>query len=66
MCKFSPADLWSAYVFSPVNAESLAFLPFVDCVMLPWFHCEIGAIVLPLVWVAVCVKLPFGVAIELF
>ena len=54
------------YVFFPVNAGSLASLPFADCVMLPWFHCEIGAVVLPLVWVAVCVQLPFGVVSKLF
>ena len=44
--------LWSAFMFSPINAESLASLPFADCVMLPWFHCEIG--------VVVCVQLPLG------
>ena len=53
-------------MFSPVNARSLASLPFTDCVILSWFHCEIGVVVLPLVWVAVCVQLPFGVAAELF
>ena len=46
---FSPVDLWSAYVFSPVNAGSLASLPFVNYVMLLLFHCEIGVVVLPLV-----------------
>ena len=66
MCKLSPADLWSAYVFSPVNAGSLASLPFADYVILSWFHCEIGAVVLPLVWVSMCVQLTFGVAAELF
>ena len=49
MYVFSPADLWSTYVFSPVNAGSLASLPFADCVMLPLFHCEIGVAVLSLV-----------------
>ena len=53
-------------MFSPVNDGSLASLPFVDCVMLPWFHCEIAAVVLPLVWVVVCVQLPFGVFVDLF
>ena len=53
-------------MFSLVNAGSLASLPFVDCVMLSWFHCEIGAVVLPLVWVVVCVPLPFRVAAEFF
>ena len=63
---FSLTDFWVAYVFSPINAGNLDSLPFVHCVMLPWFHFEIGAIVLPLVWVAMCVQLPFGVAAELF
>ena len=30
-------------------SRALASLPFADCVMLSWFHCEICAIVLPLV-----------------
>ena len=66
LCKFSPANLWPVYVFSPVNAGSLASPPFADCVMLSWFHSETGVVVIPLVWVAVCVQLPFGVVVELF
>ena len=58
--------LWFVFMFSPVNAESLASLPFAGCVMLPWFHCEIGAVVLPLVWVAVCVQLPLGLLLSCF
>ena len=48
-CKFSLAALWSTYVFSLDNAGILSSLPFAYCVMLPLFHCEIGAVVLPLV-----------------
>ena len=53
-------------MFSPVNVDILASLPFADYVMLSWFHCDIGVVVLPLVWVVVCVQLPFGVVAELF
>ena len=59
-------QLRSLFMFSPVNAESLASLPFAGYVMLPWFHCEIGVVVLPLVWVAVCVQLPFGLLLSCF
>ena len=54
------------FMFFFVNIGSLDSHPYVDCVMLPLFHCEIGAVVLPLVWVVVCVQLPFWVAAELF
>ena len=37
--------LWSAIVFSSVNARSSFSLPFADCVMLAWFHCAFGAVV---------------------
>ena len=44
--------LWSAFMFSPVNAGSLASFPFVNCVMLPLFHCEDWGCCLPWFWVA--------------
>ena len=40
--------LWSAFVFSPVDARSLFSLPFADFVMLPWFHCAFRAVVFSL------------------
>ena len=57
--------LWSAFMFSPVHAGSLASFPFVDCVMLPSFHCEIGAVVFP--WLGCCVcKYLFGLLLSCF
>ena len=54
----SPCQLWPCmlsivvcvYVF-PIHARSWSSFPFADCVMLPSFHCEIGAIVFPWFWV---------------